>query len=327
MPVNLVRTQKAEADPVLAAAASMEPKVRDAFLRAVEIVRGRIEMDKLIEALRSGNADAALAVLALDKNFAAALQGSGLEAGIQSFRDAVRDAYASGAREAIDQLPRSVSTELSFDMLSRQSLDFLASYEFSLIRDLTEQSKEAIRQVLVRAFEVGGHPREQAREIREVIGLTGRQEAAVENFRRALSSNDTLRGALSRSLRDGRYDRTLLSALNSGRGLSQEQIEKMTTRYRERYLKYRAETIARTETIRAAMRGQREAWRQAEEQGLFGSKRVLRMWIASGDEATCEQCNSLDGETAGLDEEFEPGVMEPPDTHPSCRCTVTLEFK
>jgi hypothetical protein len=34
----------------------------------------------------------------------------------------------------------------------------------------------------------------------------------------------------------------------------------------------------------------------------------------------------LDGEVAGLDEEFDAGIFEPPDPHPDCRCSVKLVF-
>jgi SPP1 gp7 family putative phage head morphogenesis protein len=99
----------------------------------------------------------------------------------------------------------------------------------------------------------------------------------------------------------------------------------MTARYQARYLQYRAQTIARTESIRASVKGQRALWQSAVKQGLL-SREVKRKWIASGDDKTCDICTSLDGETAGLDDEFDDGIMEPPDPHSDCRCTVSLVF-
>lgn len=324
MPISLVLKAIPESDPILQAASRMEGRLKRAFLRAVEAMKGRIEWGRLEEAIKAGDVNGALAILALDRNFTSALQGQGVEPGVESFRDAVQATFQAGALAGMNRLPKSISVETSFNMLSREAVDFLSSYEFTLIRDLSTQSEEAIRQILLRGFQVGGHPTEMAREIREVIGLTARQEAAVANYQTALSSGATLRDALSRSLRDGRYDRTLLRALNNGTGLSQPQIDKMTTRYRERYLNYRAQTIARTETIRAAAKGQRESWRQAESQGLL--RNAKRVWIVSGDDRTCPVCDSLDGEVAGLDEEFAPGIMDPPDPHSDCRCATALQF-
>jgi len=82
----------------------------------------------------------------------------------------------------------------------------------------------------------------------------------------------------------------------------------------------RADLIARTESMRAANFGQREAWAQAVDAGLLTGDEQ-RTWIATGDEALCPICEALDGATAGLDGEYpDPGGEGPP-AHPRCRCT------
>jgi SPP1 gp7 family putative phage head morphogenesis protein len=223
------------------------------------------------------------------------------------------------------RLPATASVNLSFNLMNPETVAHLNSYTFDLIQRITTDQRETVRQVLVRAFTEGGHPYEQARTIKNVIGLTPRMEQAVANYRASLQSGgSSLRDALSRSLRDGRYDPTLMRAMQSGQPLDAAYIDKLTQRYRERYLQYRARMIARTESIRASVQGQRELWRQARDQGLL-PRTVLRRWIASGDDRTCPECLALDGETAGLDEEFMDGIMEPPDPHPHCRCGVALD--
>ena len=322
VPITFTRKSVAESDPILATAQRMERAVRDAFLKAVDAAKGTVALDKLAEALAAGDENGALAILALDKNFAGALRGKGLEAGVQSFRDAIQATYAAGAKAAIAALPEKVSVELSFNLMSQGAVSFLETYDLGLIQQLSDTSREAIRQTLLDAFQNGGHPYEQAREIRNVIGLTTNQMKAVENFRSALENPSTISDALSRSLRDGRYDSTLLRAAQNNTPLSQAQIDKMTSRYQEKYLRYRAETIARTETV---MAGQKETWSQAEKQGLLGDN-AKRVWVVSGDDRTCGDCEDLDGEEAGMDEEFAPGIMYPPDPHPDCRCSVSLTF-
>ena len=326
MPLTFIRASKAESDPILAAAQRMEPDLRDAFMAAVAQVKDTVALDKLTEAVAAGDVNGALAVLALDKSFADALRGKGLEAGVQSFRDAVQATYAAGAKAAIAALPQKVSVDISFNLMSKEAQQWLETYDFKLIKDVSDSAIESIRQTILRAFQEGGHPYEQAREIRDAIGLTARQEAAVANFENALSDPKTISDALSRSLRDGRYDPTLVRAARNQTPLSQAQIDKMTERYRERYINYRAQTVARTESIRASNAGQREVWRQADEQGLFKGRDVQRVWIVSGDDRSCPDCLALDGQTAGLDEEFDDGVMAPPDPHPDCRCTTALQF-
>ena len=54
--------------------------------------------------------------------------------------------------------------------------------------------------------------------------------------------------ALTYDLRDHRFDATIRRAQREVVPLSQDRIEKMLGRYRERFIKYRAEVIARTES-------------------------------------------------------------------------------
>lgn len=84
----------------------------------------------------------------------------------------------------------------------------------------------------------------------------------------------------------------------------------------------RADTIARTETMRASNEGQQEAWNQAVDDGvLTGDEK--RVWIATDDELLCPICGDLADTEVGLDEEFDDGIDEPP-AHPNCRCTMGL---
>ena len=88
--------------------------------------------------------------------------------------------------------------------------------------------------------------------------------------------------------------------------------------------KDRAELIARTETMRAANAGQREAWRQGVEDGYVEPKE-RRVWIVTDDDALCEECEPLDGVTAPVDGEYEGDGEDGPPLHPDCRCVEGLE--
>ena len=57
----------------------------------------------------------------------------------------------------------------------------------------------------------------------------------------------------------------------------------MVTRYRERYLKYRAETIARTEALSAVHQGKEEMFNHAIAQGHLTSDRLEGTWITKQD--------------------------------------------
>lgn len=84
--------------------------------------------------------------------------------------------------------------------------------------------------------------------------------------------------------------------------------------------KARANLIARTESMRAANGGQREAWQQAQDEGLL-PKRARKVWIYTDDGSVCDECTELDGKRAPLDGEYPDDGGEGPPLHPNCRCT------
>ena len=75
----------------------------------------------------------------------------------------------------------------------------------------------------------------------------------------------------------------------------------------------RAETIARTETAFADVAGNLEAYKAS---GQVDGKR----WLAAPD--CCDDCQELDGEVVGLDEEFPNDGGDGPPAHPNCRCDL-----
>lgn len=80
----------------------------------------------------------------------------------------------------------------------------------------------------------------------------------------------------------------------------------------------RADMIARTETMTAANEGNREAWDQALEAGLLPED-AKKVWIATSD--ACPECDELDGEEVGLNEDYSSDGGDGPPLHPNCRCT------
>ena len=141
----------------------------------------------------------------------------------------------------------------------------------------------------------GGHPYETARLIRGSIGLNERQAGALLRF---------------------------------GEGLTQQGVtgsawERAVSRQEQRYLKQRAEMIARTETIRAAQQGQLEAWNEAAGEGLLEPERTWRVWQATSD--PCDECAAMNGKEVPLKEPWPHGGMEA-HLHVNCMCVQSLVF-
>lgn len=79
------------------------------------------------------------------------------------------------------------------------------------------------------------------------------------------------------------------------------------------YSRQRAESIAVTETTRAAVEGERGIVHAIEGYGI----RMRGVWRTANDDVTCEVCGSKDGEEIEGDD-FPPA-------HPNCRCGVSWE--
>lgn len=278
----------------------MAPLVRRQFLDAVKRIKSTASKDDILRAVEMESPAAVETALSVD--------GWG-----QYWRDGIvfplRTVFVdvAGAAAAALSAQTPVDTVLRFDLLNPRAVEFIRRYEFSLIEGIQRKSREGIRRVILNAFEYGGHPYEQAKEIVNFIGLTDRQAMALDNYREMLDDE----------------------------GQSQGFINRAVKAYQERLLDSRAKSIARTETIRASSLGQQALWEQAEERGLLDRTKTRREWIVTPDDRLCSTCAAipdLNEGGVGLDEPFqlpddadETHVMEPP-AHPNCRCATALVF-
>jgi hypothetical protein len=258
-------------------------------------------------------------------------------------------------------ITRLTGATFRFNQLNPRLVEYLQQYSLKLIRSVNDQTREGVREFLVGGMTAGANPRSTAVEIKQVIGLTPKQANAVKNFRRELQNFHLKRdaggwnlgGKISRApggaqvykpdedgspldgidlrrLRDFRYDATLRASMKAGVPIPKAKIEQMVEAYARKYLKFRSETIARTESMRATNVGVQDAWRQAIEQGQAVEQVIRRQWILAKDERTCETCAPVPGMNPKKGVKFgqpfstpKGPVMLPP-LHPNCRCTVWI---
>lgn len=320
---NQVGKATAEDSPVIFAADRNRTKMGRAFLLAIEALRAR-------EDIRWGSP------LEIGRAMTTALEGLGIPASAWSLKEAWQQTYRAGAEAELAALADKpvlkvdIGAELRFDLLNPEAVNFITAYTFGLIREISDETRRGVQVILRDAFQQGRDITQQAREIRQLVGLTERQAQAVVNFRRMLETGTeaSLREALTRARRDQRFDSTIQRAIDGAARLPQERIDRMVDRYSERLLRYRSETIARTETARAASAGQQELWRQAESQGLLNRARTQMRWTTARDERTCRYCAPMDGKQVPFGQSFSTllGTSSGPPLHPSCRCDLTLRF-
>lgn len=294
--------------------------LRRRILAAIARIQDGIDEKKLLAAVKRQDVDAVMRALDLDETMQEAFEAA--------VRPPLEDAMLRAGREAPDRT-LGPQVGMRFDLTNPNVTTFLRNYDFRLIRQISEDTREGIRQVVSDAFEYGGHPDEQARAIRGSIGLTQNQATAVDNFRSLLVNRDRM--ALQRALRDKRFDPTLNRALGRAaeRELPKDQIDRMVDRYTERFIAHRANTIARTETIGASNAGQQMSWDQAAGKGLILRDRVRQKWYVTPDDKTCLICESIpilnpEGVPLGAMFMSAAGPIRRPGAHPLCRCVLII---
>ena len=213
--------------------------------------------------------------------------------------------------------PNGFRVVFQFNIRNPKAEAWLADYSSSLVKQIIDDQRNMIRQNLTRAMAAGTNPRTAALDLvgrigasgnREggVIGLTTSQEQWVQNYTDDLAS-DTPDAALTRTLRDARFDSTVQNAADSGEPLTADQIDNMATAYKNRALMYRAETIARTEMQTSLHEAQQQSMQQAVDSGVIKAGTVVGIWRTAEDDLVRNSHVALDGETAALGQPFVSG--------------------
>jgi hypothetical protein len=272
---------------LLSLADKMEPRMRNSFLRAVDEMKGNIDMSALVQSIE--NNDRVLSSIAIgDKAWAKVLAQSATIP-TEMFSKA-GDLGAAGLKNQFN-----IST--SFTMKNPRAQAWARTNSSALITQINDQTRKGIQQVIGSAYELGLPSRETARVIREMVGLTEKQSAAVFNFRERLVAE----------------------------GRKADQVARMTTKYEAKLLKYRSENIARTEIAKAGNEGLIESWRQAVDAGLLDPNNTNVEWLAAFDDRVCPICAPLNG-TVYSYKDIESGKSAAPPAHPMCRCTLGISF-
>lgn len=224
---------------------------------------------------------------------------------------------------------------LSFDPELAAAADLMAEADLDFIAEFSDSQREAVRRALVTALRQGKGTQAVVRSFRNSIGLTAFQQDAVDSYRGLLERNSSM--ALDRVLRDRRYDPGLTNALAADEPLSDARIDAMVDRYSSRYMAYRAETIARTETTRVLNQARQQTTEEVVASADIPEDDVIRTWSAVQDNRTRDTHAEMDGQERGLNEPFESPsgeeLMYPGDPSASpaetiqCRCSVLISFK
>lgn len=222
-----------------------------------------------------------------------------------------------------------------------------------LVGEITGDQRELITARLTANMEAGVSPRSAALDIvgrvnratgrREggIIGLNSVRIDAVDRAYAELVSGDPalMRNYLTRTLRDRRFDPTVMAALRDGRPVRAEDAAKIAGRYADKHLYRRGEDIARTELLGSLHAAQDEGLAQLVESGRLKDEQITRTWDAQNDSATRDSHRAMDGQRVrGQNSAFLTGhghqmrfpgdrsLGAPADEVVKCRCRVSVSI-
>lgn len=304
--------------------ATQNGNIRRAFERMLAQINSDLPLDDIVDLLERG-----LITTAFER-----MQGA-----ISAFGTATNAAFIASSSAIAADITERIAGTVAFDVTNQRAVGIMRDKRLELIRNFTVEQERAVRQALARGIAEGLNPKAQARLFRSAIGLTVKQESAVATFRRLLETGSA--EALQRALRDKRFDRTVQRAIR-GEPLTTAQIDRMTMRYRERFLIFRSETIARTEALRAVHEASEEMFRQAIDGGSLDADSLTRTWITARDNLVRHFTNSstshrtMNGQQRKFGEPFIsgagnrlrfPGDPQAPSSETvRCRCIVTTRI-
>lgn len=294
-----------------------EPEIRDEFLLIFSLLRDSFTLAEIARLVESGQLGNLI---------------NEVQRHARALASVYNDNWRAAAESAGSFLDGKLSVVVRFDPLNERAVAAMRANYLRLVTGLLEDQREALRAALLLGQTQGMNPIATARLIRDSLGLTPYQLRVVANYRRALETGSA--NALDRALRDARFDRTVARSIRNGGSLTPDQIDKMVDRYRERWIKYRAEVIGRTEALRATHQGNHAMYQQAIDEGLVDPFGLERKWTPARDPRVRDSHQRMRGQVRGFNEPFESGLgnrllypgdpSAPPEDTVQCRCALAV---
>lgn len=201
-----------------------------------------------------------------------------------------------------------------FNARSASAETWLKTESSKLVTAIQDDVRVNIRNTIADGLARGQNPRATAldivgnvdpqtgKRVGGIIGLTTGQEAWVRSTRAKLETLDPAYFELG--LRDKRFDPTVQRAIDTGKPLPKETVDKLIGRYKASALKFRAEQIGRTETLSSLSASEYEAVQQVVKMGAAQPNDIIREWDDVGDNRTRHSHHLMHGQKVGLDEPF-----------------------
>lgn len=296
--------------------------MRRAFIAAVGRIRDQVNLGRLRAALAGGDVKKVQDIAGAGRVRSVL---SNDEAFMRSFQRTVTASGVAGA----DVLSGVVGVEVQFNARDPRVVQFAREQSSEMVRHISEGAREAVRVMIAAGADLGITTVQQARAIREAVGLPPNWATAPMNLRNEILSGQA-GNATARRL--SATDKAQIRSRISNETVTEEFANEMAVKYEKSLINRRAQNIARTETLRAAHAGQHIGWKQAIEDKVLPST-TRRIWIITPDERLSEeheQIPALNPDGRGMEEPFltlgPQGAFDYPPIRTNCRCGVGLVF-
>ena len=247
-------------DPYPAFIDKYQPKIREAILKVWEELRKSVSYKELETALVTRGVNGMMEYLDALEPLTRALLMPELQTAMEESGRLVVEILPSGSITIPGYTP-------SVQFTNPYAVQAVQEYSFNLIRELSNETRDAVRLAVTTAVSQGRPPAAIARDYKQTIGLTVQQEKSVQNYRRYLETLD--RQALQRQSRDKRSDSTVERAIRDEKPLPKAQVDKLVAAFRRKREAERSLTIARTESMSAMDLGQDMALEQSKQDGAL----------------------------------------------------------
>ncbi len=324
----------------------LSPDMEKAFQAAINDIKSEIVLKEVIAYLERRDIEGAIAALHIDA------------AAFRPLYEQYRAAFSSGGALVIHNMPtltdpQNARVVVRWDVSNQAAEANIRQMAGNMVTNVTSSTVEGIRSAIVSSYAAGKGPNSIALDLagrksavtgkREggVIGLTGPQSDLIERTRANLASGDPklMRKYFDLKTRNKSLDKAVQRAIDAGKPLDAETLQKLLMRLRDANLRLRGETIARTETLTAVLNAKHEAYRQALAKANRDEGLVIRTWRSAGDNRVRHTHMALNAEeVTGMDMPFvsPSGAMlrYPGDSSLgagageviNCRCDVDYRF-
>lgn len=263
------------------------PEIQKLFIAAMQKSVDKAILNEMIKAIENNDLERLYQV----SGFSPAV--------LDEMLDKIESVYKQSAEANASTWPQKILTDIgvqipTFSFRNRFVEEDLKAMSSTLVTEIDDEVREVLRNQLSGGMARGDNPKSTALNIvgrvnpqtrkREggILGLSSGQQKWSDNARKYLETLDEK--YLTLQSRDKRFDSIVKAAIKNKKPLTKENIDKLMISYNNKALKYRADMIARTETLSAINRGKAASIEALITDDKIKPEQVMKWWDDAGED-------------------------------------------